>query len=93
MQSTLSTETHRIILCLRQRHKLIVMAVCNVHLYLPKKAELMDKQSIKISIAVMFVDEGVISKTAEAALLLNNCRMRQQQDGGQKNRYSGRKEK
>lgn len=31
----------------------------------------------------MFVDEGVVSNTAEAALLLNSCRMRQQHDGGQ----------
>ena len=41
-----------------------------------------DMQPVKISVAVMFVDEGVISKTAEAALLLNSYRVRQQQDGG-----------
>lgn len=45
-----------------------------------------DMQPVKISVAVMFVDEGVISKTAEAALLLNSYRVRQQQDGGLKNR-------
>lgn len=33
-----------------------------------------DMQPAKISIAVMFVDECVISKTAEAALLLNSYR-------------------
>lgn len=43
-----------------------------------------DMQPVKISIAVMFVDEGVVSNTVEAALLLNSCRMRQQHDGGQK---------
>ncbi len=36
---------------------------------------------VKMNIAVMFVDEGVIYKTAEAALWLNSYRMRQQQDG------------
>lgn len=96
----------RITLCLRQRHKLYAcwwlfalftsdrLTKCTFK-HKNKGQKQFDMQPVKISIAVMFVDEGVVSNTAEAALLLNSCRMRQQHDGGQekKNRYRGRKEK
>lgn len=49
------------------------------HLREQKKKKNVQKQTseqpVKISMAVMFVDEGVV-KTAEAALLLNSCRVR-----------------
>lgn len=51
-----------------------------------------DMQPVKISSAVMFVDGGVISSTAEAALPLNSFRMRQQHDGGWKNRKEADRE-
>lgn len=50
-----------------------------------------DLHPVKISSALMFVDEGDVWKTAEAALPLTSCGKRQRQDVEQRRRRGGTK--